>query len=127
MRMVIEIEVSKPAKDTTLSRIIDMVESAQKSKAKTQRFLDNFEPRYAVSVVVSVILLIFIPWLVFDQPFDPVFYRAMTILVVASPCALIISTPASILSAIANAARNGILFKGGAYLEQAAELTTIAF
>lgn len=124
---VIEIEVSKPAKDTTLSRIIDMVESAQKSKAKTQRFLENFEPRYAVTVVVSVILLIFIPWLVFDQPFDPTFYRAMTVLVVASPCALIISTPASIISAIANGAKSGVLFKGGSYIEQTAEIDTIAF
>src|SRR6056297_154463 len=124
---VIEIEVSKPAKDTTLSRIIDMVESAQKSKAKTQRFLENFEPRYAATVVVSVLLLVLIPWLVFNQSFDPTFYRAMTVLVVASPCALIISTPASIISAIANGARSGVLFKGGSYIEQTAEIDTIAF
>jgi len=124
---VIEIEVSKPAKDTTLSRIIDMVESAQKSKAKTQRFLENFEPRYAATVVVSVLLLVLVPWLVFNQSFDPTFYRAMTVLVVASPCALIISTPASIISAIANGARSGVLFKGGSYIEQTAEIDTIAF
>jgi Zn2+/Cd2+-exporting ATPase len=124
---VIEIEVTKSAKDTTLARIIDLVESAQKNRAKTQRFLDAFEPKYAVSVVVFVLLLIFIPWLVFGFDFDSTFYRAMTVLVVASPCALIISTPASIISAIANGAKNGILFKGGAYVEQTVEIDTLAF
>lgn len=124
---VLEIEVTRLAGDTTLAKIIRLVEEAQSQKAETQRFLDEFESRYAIGVILFTIGLIFVPYLVFNQPFDPTFYRAMTILVVASPCALIISTPASILSAIANAARNGILFKGGAYLEQAAELSTVAF
>jgi Zn2+/Cd2+-exporting ATPase len=124
---VIEIEVTKPAKDTTVAKIIQLVESAQKNRAKTQRFLDEFEPKYAVSVVLSVIALIFIPWLVFGQEFDSTFYRAMTVLVVASPCALIISTPASIISAIANGAKNGILFKGGVHVEQTVLIDTVAF
>lgn len=124
---VIEIMVTKPAHDSTLSKIIALVESAQKNKAKTQRFLDNFESRYAISVVVAVILLIIIPWLVFNHNFDSTFYRAMTVLVVASPCALIISTPASIISAIANGAKNGILFKGGVHVEQTVGINTIAF
>lgn len=124
---VLTIEVTKPAEETTLAKIIAMVEEAQSHKADTQRFLDEFEPKYAIGVIVSTILLILIPYALLNQPFDDVFYRAMTILVVASPCALIISTPASVLSAISNAARNGILFKGGAYLEQAASITTIAF
>jgi Zn2+/Cd2+-exporting ATPase len=124
---VIEIEVTKPAKDTTVAKIIELVESAQKNKAKTQRFLDTFEPRYAITVVVSVILLIIIPWLLLGHDFDSTFYRAMTVLVVASPCALIISTPASIISAIANGAKNGILFKGGAHVEQTVGIDTIAF
>ncbi|MCC5905742.1 MAG: heavy metal translocating P-type ATPase [Balneolaceae bacterium] len=123
----IEIEVTKPAKDTTVAKIIELVESAQKNKAKTQRFLDTFEPRYAITVVVSVILLILIPWLLLGHDFDSTFYRAMTVLVVASPCALIISTPASIISAIANGAKNGILFKGGAHVEQTVGIDTIAF
>jgi len=122
----IEIEVTKPSKDTTLAKIIELVEKAQKNKASTQRFLEKFEPTYAISVVIAVIFLILIPWLVLNQDFDPVFYRAMTVLVVASPCALIISTPASIISAIANAARNGILFKGGAHIEQSVGIDTIA-
>lgn len=124
---VIEVEVTKLAEETTLAKIISMVEEAQSSKAATQRFLDDFEPGYAAGVIGAVILLILLPWFFGNEPFDAIFYRAMTVLVVASPCALVISTPASVLSAIANAARNGVLFKGGAYLEQAATLRTIAF
>lgn len=124
---ILEIKVNRLAGDTTLAKIIKMVEQAQNKKAETQRFLDEFESKYAISVIVSTIALILIPYYLMNQPFDPVFYRAMTILVVASPCALIISTPASILSAIANAARSGILFKGGAYLEQAAGIQSFAF
>lgn len=123
----IEVRVTRLAEDTTLAKIIQMVEQAQVRKAPTQRFLDEFEPKYATGVVAATLLLILVPYYVLRQPFDDVFYRAMTVLVVASPCALVISTPASILSAIANAARNGILFKGGAFLEQAASVTTIAF
>lgn len=124
---ILEIKVSRLAGDTTLAKIIKMVEQAQGEKAQTQRFLDKFESKYALAVIVSTIALIVMPYFFLNQPFDPVFYRAMTILVVASPCALIISTPASILSAIANAAKSGILFKGGVYLEQAANIQAIAF
>ncbi|GAB4458463.1 MAG: hypothetical protein Kow0031_38850 [Anaerolineae bacterium] len=123
----IEILVTRLAADTTLAKIIQMVEQAQTRKAPTQRFLDDFEPKYAMGVIILTILMILIPYFVIGQPWDEVFYRAMTLLVVASPCALVISTPASILAAIANAARNGILFKGGAYLEQAATISAIAF
>lgn len=124
---VISVRVTKLADETTLAKIIKMVEQAQGSKAATQRFLDDFEPWYATGVIIAVILLILLPWFFSNQPFDDIFYRAMTVLVVASPCALVISTPASVLSAIANAAKNGILFKGGAYLEQAASIDIIAF
>lgn len=123
----IEVKITKPAKDTALAKIIALVEDAQKNKAATQRFLDRFEPSYAFGVVAVVTLLILVPWLLLDQAFDPVFYRAMTVLVVASPCALIISTPASIISAIANGAKNGILFKGGIHIEQTVNIDTIAF
>lgn len=124
---VLDIEVTKSAGETTLARIIQMVEEAQSEKADTQRFLDNFEPRYALGVILFTIGLVLIPYYLLSQPFEPVFYRAMTILVVASPCALIISTPASILSAIASSAKNGVLFKGGVYLEQSNDIDTIAF
>ena len=123
----LEIRVTRLAKDTTLARIVKMVEDAQSSKANTQRLLDTFEQRYAIFVLAAAVLLIFVPWLALGQEFQPTFYRAMTWLVVASPCALVISTPASILSAIANGARNGVLFKGGVHLEKTATLKVLAF
>jgi len=123
----LEIRVTRLAQDTMLARIVQMVEEAQATRANTQRALDTFEQYYALFVLSAAALLILIPWLLLGQPFHPTFYRAMTWLVVASPCALVISTPASILSAIANAARNGILFKGGIHLEKTATLKVIAF
>lgn len=124
---VLQVTVTKRAQETTLSRIIELVEQAQDRRAETQQFLDRFEPLYTRWVLVAVTLLILVPWLVLDHPFDPTFYRAMTLLVVASPCALIISTPAAIISAIANSARNGVLFKGGGTLERIQQIDTIAF
>lgn len=123
----LEIRVTRLAKDTTLARIVKMVEEAQSTKANTQHMLDAFEQRYAIFVLGAAVLLIFIPWLALGHDFHPTFYRAMTWLVVASPCALVISTPASILSAIANGARNGVLFKGGVHLEKTATLKVLAF
>ncbi len=123
----LEIRVTRLARDTTLARIVQMVENAQATKANTQRSLDEFEQKYALFVLGAAGLLILIPWLVLGQAFQPTFYRAMTWLVVASPCALVISTPASILSAIANAARHGVLFKGGVHLEKTATLKVLAF
>lgn len=123
----LELRVTRLAKDTTLARIVQMVEEAQSAKANTQRALDTFEQYYAYFVLGAAVLLILIPWLVLGEAFQPVFYRAMTWLVVASPCALVISTPASLLSAIANAARNGVLFKGGVHLEKTATLKAVAF
>jgi Zn2+/Cd2+-exporting ATPase len=123
----LEIQVTRLAKDTTLARIVKMVEEAQSTKANTQQMLDTFEQRYAIFVLAAAALLILVPWLMLDHEFQPTFYRAMTWLVVASPCALVISTPASILSAIANGARNGVLFKGGVHLEKTATLKVLAF
>jgi Cd2+/Zn2+-exporting ATPase len=123
----LEIRVTRLAKDTTLARIVKMVEEAQSTKANTQQMLDTFEQRYAIFVLAAAALLIVVPWLALDHEFQPTFYRAMTWLVVASPCALVISTPASILSAIANGARNGVLFKGGVHLEKTATLKVLAF
>jgi Zn2+/Cd2+-exporting ATPase len=123
----LEIRVTHLAEDTTLARVIGLVEQAQGRKAATQRFLEEFEPKYALGVITFSVLTLVISFFVLQMPWDDAFYRAMTLLVVASPCALVISTPASILSAIANAARHGILFKGGSYLEQAASIEAIAF
>jgi len=123
----LEIRVTRLAQDTTLAKIVQMVEEAQANKAKTQRRLDDFEQVYALLVLAGAGLLIAVPYLLLGHDFYPTFYRAMTWLVVASPCALVISTPASILSAIANGARRGVLFKGGVHLEQTAGLKVIAF
>ncbi|MFN7210068.1 MAG: heavy metal translocating P-type ATPase [Aggregatilineales bacterium] len=123
----LEVRVTRHASESTLSRIIKMVESAQESRAKTQSFMDMFEQRYAVFVILAVALYILLPPLFLGVDFNENFYRAMVLITVASPCALVISTPAAILSAIANAARRGILFKGGAYLEQMATIKAVAF
>lgn len=123
----LEVRTTHLSEDTTLSRIVQMVEKAQQSRAQTQTALDQFEQIYAWIVVAGALLLTLIPYFLMNQAFYPSFYRAMTWLVVASPCALVISTPASILSAIANGARNGILFKGGVHLEKTSALKVIAF
>jgi Cd2+/Zn2+-exporting ATPase len=121
----LEIEVRAPATETLLQRILRLVEQAQEQKARTQRWLERFEQRYALAVIggaVAVALgLPLIGW-----SFSDAFYRAMTLLVVASPCALVISTPATLLSAIANAARRGILFKGGEPIERLAGVRAFA-
>lgn len=123
----LEIRVTHLAGDTTLAKIIKLVEDAQSNRATTQRMIDGFEQVYAILVLTGAALLTVMPLLLLHQPFYPTFYRAMTWLVVASPCALVISTPASILSAIANGARHGVLFKGGAHLEKMASIKVIAF
>ena len=123
----LEIKVTRLAAESTISKLIKLVEEAQGAKAPTERFLDKFEQYYAIGVIVATLLMIVVPILIFREAFQSAFYRAMTLMVVASPCALIISTPASILSAIANGARKGVLFKGGAYLEEAANIKVVAF
>ena len=123
----VQVRVTKLATESMLSKIIGFVEDAREQKSKTQRFTDAFEGRYAVGVILFATLVCLIPWLGFSRDFGDSFYRAMTLLVVASPCALVISTPASTLSALANAARHGILFKGGNHLENAGTITTVVF
>jgi Cd2+/Zn2+-exporting ATPase len=124
---LLEIEVVKPAAESTLSKIIDLVSEAQEDAAPTQRFIDRFSQPYTYVVLGATALAFIIPTLFSDESTELILYRAMTLLVVASPCALIISTPASILSAIAAGARNGVLFKGGAYLEKVAAINAMAF
>ena len=123
----LEVRVTRLAQDTTLAKIVQMVEEAQAAKAKTQRMLDDFEQVYAKLVLLGALVLTVVPPLFFGAAFYRAFYRAMVWLVVASPCALVISTPASILSAIASGARQGVLFKGGAHLERTALIKVVAF
>ncbi len=121
------VRVTKRAEDSTLARIIQLVEEAQSERAPMQRFIDRFSQPYATGVVIAALAYLGINLWLIQRPFGDAFYRAMTLLVVASPCALVISTPASILSAIAAGARNGILFKGGAHLENLARVRIVAF
>ncbi len=123
----LEIEVSKPASESTLSKIINLVEEARQNSTPAQQFIDRFSQPYTYAVISATLLAIIVPVLFGHELFSATLYRAMTLLVVASPCALIISTPASVLSAIAAAARGGVLFKGGAYLEKISELKIVAF
>jgi Zn2+/Cd2+-exporting ATPase len=123
----LEIRVTKLAEHSTLAKLIKLVEEAQSEKAQTQRFIDKAEQYYALGVIVFTILAILVPTVILRQAFQPAFYRAMTLMVAASPCALVISTPAVILSAIGNGARRGVLFKGGVHLERAAGIKVIAF
>ncbi|MCS6836761.1 MAG: heavy metal translocating P-type ATPase [Anaerolineae bacterium] len=123
----LDIEAIKLASEGTLARIIRMVEEAQESKARAQRWLDTFEQRYALFIILATLAFIVVPPILFGADFAANFYRAMVLMTVASPCALVISVPAAFISAIASAAREGVLLKGGAYIEDLARLKAIAF
>ena len=122
----LEIWVAKPAQETTLARVIKLVAEAQARQSPTQRFTDRFERIFVPSVLVGVFVLMF-AFVVIDEPFAASFYRAMAVLVAASPCALAISVPSAILSGIARAGRGGVLIKGGGPLENLGALKAIAF
>lgn len=120
------VKVSKPARDSTIARLVKMVQEAQSQKSPTQHFTDQFEKYFVPSVLILVVLLCF-AFVVIDESFGTSFYRAMTVLIAASPCALAISTPSAVLSGIARAARSGVLIKGGKPLEDVGTLSAIAF
>lgn len=122
----LEVKVTRLAKDSTLSRVMKMVEEAQAQKSPTQQTVEKFERVFVPAVLILTALVITVPPL-FGFPFRESFLRAMTLLVAASPCALALGTPASILAGVAQAARNGVLVKGGAHLENLGRLKAIAF
>lgn len=121
------VTATRRAGETMLARIVRLVEEAREERAPAQHFIDRFAHPYTVGVVVLTALVALLPPLFWDAAWADSFYRSMTILVVASPCALVISTPSAILSGMANGARNGILFKGGAHLDRAGTIDAIAF
>jgi Cd2+/Zn2+-exporting ATPase len=129
----LEVEVTHLAEDNTISRMIRLVEEAQEKRAPAQRFVDQFSRYYTPAVVLLAFLVATIPPLFFGQPFWNTagetgwLYRGLVLLVVACPCALVISTPVSIISAISNAAKNGILIKGGIHLETLSKVHVMAF
>ena len=123
----IDVRATQEASHSTLARIITMVEEAQARKAPTQRFLEEFEQYYALIVIGASLAVLMVTWLLLGWSFHDGLYRAMVLLVVASPCALVISVPAAFLSAIAAGARRGVIFKGGAHLEQMGTVKVVAF
>ncbi len=123
----LEVEVTHLAADSTLARIIHLVEEAQAQKAPSQRFVDQFAKYYTPAVIAGAVLIAAIPPLFVAQPFYTWFYRALVLLVIACPCALVISTPVTIVSGLAAAARRGVLIKGGRYLEGIGAVQAIAF
>ncbi len=122
----LEVSVTRLAKDSTLARVMQLVEEAQTQKSPTQQTVEKFEHVFVPAVLGITALVIVIPPLL-GVPFAESFLRAMTLLVAASPCALALGTPASILAGVAQAARNGVLVKGGVHLENLGRLKAIAF
>lgn len=123
----LQIEVSKPAEETMLSKIIHLVQEAQNEKPPTQLFVERFEGIYAKTIVVVAVLLMTLPPFIVNWTWSETIYRAMIFLVVASPCALVSSIMPAVLSAISNAARKGVLFKGGVHLENISSAKVVAF
>ena len=123
---VLEVRATKAAGDTTVARIIRMVEEAQQQRAPAQRFVNTFAKYYTPAVMVLAVVLAIAPPLLFAQPWDTWIYRALVLLVIACPCALVISTPVSVVSGLTAMARAGVLIKGGAYLEALAGLRALA-
>lgn len=123
----LEIEVRADASQSTLARIVSVVREAREQKAQSQDFTDRIVGVYYAYLVVVVTIIAFVVGVVWlSEPWAVAFYRAMTLMVVMSPCALVISIPAALLSALARSARDGVLFKGGRYLEAAAKVTVVA-
>jgi Cd2+/Zn2+-exporting ATPase len=125
--VAIKVKVTKAASDNTIARILRLVEEAQESKAPVERFIDRFARLYMPFVVGIAVLVAIVPPLAFGQPWGEWVYRALALLLIACPCALVISTPAAIAAGLAVGARRGLLIKGGAVLEGVGRLRTIAF
>ena len=123
----LEMKVTKLVEDTTISKIIHLVEEAQEQKAPTEAFVDKFASIYTPVVFILALAIMVLPPLLGFGTWGEWFYKGLELLVIACPCALVISTPVAIVSAIGNAAKNGVLIKGGTFLEKAGAITAIAF
>ena len=122
----LDVRATHRAADTTLAHIIHLIEEAQAARAPSQAFVDRFAKVYTPAVLVVAVLIASLPPLLFSQPFGEWFYRALVLLVIACPCALVISTPMAIVSGLARGARAGVLIKGGMHLENAGHLRALA-
>jgi Cd2+/Zn2+-exporting ATPase len=123
----LDVRVERLAADSTLSRVMQMVSEAQEQKSPTQDFTQKFTSKFVPTVLIGTVLLIVVPPAFELMPFRESFYRAMLLLVASSPCALALGTPATVLAGIGQAARNGVLIKGGLHLENLGSLQVIAF
>lgn len=123
----LKIEITKKSDETVFQKIIEMVQSAQDEKSPGQLFIERFESKYVYTVLIVVLIMMFVPFLFFDWTLTESIYRAIVLLVVASPCALVASIMPATLSAISRSARNGVLFKGGIHLENLSQMDVFAF
>ena len=129
----VEVSVLRPADESSLQKIIRLIKDAQHQKAPSQRFTDKFSATYTYVIIATAFAMFFVWWLGFELPaftstpeVRSAFYRTMTLLVVASPCALVLSIPSAVLAAIAWGARHGVLIRGGAAVEKLAEVNVVA-
>ena len=127
MTGAVKMTMTRPSSESLFQKIIDLVQSAQSEKSPSQQFIERFEGTYVKVVLIAVGLMLFVPHFVLDWDWTTTFYRAMVLLVVASPCALVAAIMPATLSAISNGARNGVLFKGGLHIEHLSVLQAVAF
>ncbi|MEK5037178.1 heavy metal translocating P-type ATPase [Sporosarcina sp. FSL K6-3457] len=123
----IQIEMTKPSSETLFQKIITLVQSAQSEKSPSQQFIEKFEGTYVKGVIITVLIMMVLPHYLFGWDWTTTIYRAIVLLVVASPCALVASIMPATLAAVSNAAKRGVLFKGGVHLEHLGSIKTIAF
>jgi len=122
-----EVKVTKKSKDNTLSKIIDLTYKSSEKKTTSQKFIEKFAKIYTPVIILAAILLVIIPVVLLKKPFNYWFTQALTLLIISCPCALVISTPVTVFSAIGNATKKGALIKGGIFLEEMGKLKAIAF